>query len=177
MPVYVLCLQGEPSHVKIGYAANIDLRVLSLQTMSWRTIQILRIIDGGRDAETWLQDHFKQRHVAREWFMFDPDMLTVVPALKADSKITRIPHSSYANRRSPVEPEGFHADVIRRLGGTTKIAKAIGLTKSVLTKWPVRGIPSRHWLRIIEMGALSLPPVIITARELDCSRPGMNRAA
>lgn len=47
-----------------------------------------------------------------------------------------------------------HAEIIRQLGGPTKLAKDLGL--SVLASvghWPARGIPSRYWHRIVELAS------------------------
>lgn len=64
-------------------------------------------------------------------------------------------------------PDNFHANLIRDLGGKAKLAEALGLERDVLTKWHVRGIPSKYWHRVIELGAGCEPPLVFTAADLD----------
>lgn len=42
----------------------------------------------------------------------------------------------------------LHADLIRRLGGKAQLAVKLNLDRNVLTKWHVRGIPSRYWHQV-----------------------------
>lgn len=68
-----------------------------------------------------------------------------------------------------------HAALIRTLGGKAKLAERLGLESNVLTKWHVRGIPSRYWHRVIELARGA--DVAITADELERTKPGTGRTA
>lgn len=175
MPVYMIYAEGEPDRLKIGYASNVRQRVAILQTAMWRTLRIARTIPGARGSETWFHTRYRALHIAREWFHFDVEMLSVVPDLSAQGKISRIPHNSYASRRAPTSPSGYHAEIIQSLGGTTRLGAELGLTKSVLSKWATRGIPSKHWLAIIRVAEER--GIVVTAADLDRTKPEMARAA
>ena len=75
------------------------------------------------------------------------------------------------------DTDSFHSALIRDLGGKAKLADALGLDRDVLTKWHVRGIPSKYWHRVIELGAACLPPLVFTASDLQKTKPEMARAA
>ena len=47
-----------------------------------------------------------------------------------------------------------HAEIIRLLGGPTKLAAALGESSAAALHWPVRGIPARVWPRIETLAAL-----------------------
>lgn len=167
MPVYLLSAEGEPGRIKIGFASDVGRRIASLQASTWRSLNLIRTVPGDHVSEAWFHNRFRELHIAREWFHFHPDMLILVPCL--DDSHRRIPNRTYDNVGTPRAPMGFHADVIRQLGGTTRLAAEMGLTKNVLSKWAVRGIPSRHWLKIAELATAS--GMALTAADLDRTKP------
>ena len=69
------------------------------------------------------------------------------------------------------DTDNFHGDLIRGLGGKAKLAESLGLDRDVLTKWHVRGIPSKYWHRIIELGAALEPPLVVAAADLERTKP------
>lgn len=69
------------------------------------------------------------------------------------------------------DTDHFHNDLIRELGGKAKLADALGLERDVLTKWHVRGIPSKYWHKVIELADSLDPPLVITAADLDRTKP------
>jgi hypothetical protein len=73
------------------------------------------------------------------------------------------------------EPNDLHAALIRSLGGKAKLAERLGLERHVLTKWHVRGIPSRYWHRVIELAHEA--EIAVTAEQLDRTKPAVERAA
>jgi len=77
---------------------------------------------------------FAHRHVARDWFNFDPLMLTAEPP---DG--LRVSH--------------WHASVITEFGGTRPLAEAIGVDPKRAIHWVRRGIPSKYWPCIEEIAA------------------------
>ena len=44
-----------------------------------------------------------------------------------------------------------HAAIVGRLGGVTRLASLLGLPEDTVQKWTIRGIPARHWHRIIAL--------------------------
>lgn len=68
----------------------------------------------------------------------------------------------------------FHAVVIRQLGGKAKLAGTLGLGPQAVTKWHVRGIPSRYWHRIEDIAAVAGYPDV-TAEALERSKPTTSR--
>ena len=44
-----------------------------------------------------------------------------------------------------------HAALIRQLGGPRTLADILGVEIEAAKKWPLRGIPSRHWHKIIAL--------------------------
>ena len=69
------------------------------------------------------------------------------------------------------DTEDFHSSLIRGLGGKAKLADALGLDRIRLTKWHERGIPSRYWHKVVELGAACEPPLVFTAGDLERTKP------
>ena len=44
-----------------------------------------------------------------------------------------------------------HAVLIERLGGATYLASILGVNLAAVQKWPIRGIPARHWHRVMAL--------------------------
>jgi hypothetical protein len=44
-----------------------------------------------------------------------------------------------------------HARILADLGGHKRVASLFGMPENTVGKWRVRGIPSRHWHRIIAL--------------------------
>lgn len=44
-----------------------------------------------------------------------------------------------------------HAAILEQLGGRLTVANLLGLRDEAVKKWYQRGIPSRHWHRIIAL--------------------------
>lgn len=71
-------------------------------------------------------------------------------------------------------PPMTHQEIIRKLGGPTKVARAFGLEPvNTTVHWGARGIPAKYWLKIMKLAeesGLELEP-----RHLD--RPAIETAA
>lgn len=63
----------------------------------------------------------------------------------------------------------FHARVIDAVGGKAVLARHLGLEPAVLSKWHVRGIPSKYWHRIMEIRGNTLTD--LTIDKLDQTKP------
>ena len=76
MAVYIARV-GDTGPVKIGYSNKIEDRLKAFVPISPYRLVLLRELDGTRRAEAWLHDRFAHCAIEREWFEFDPDMLTI----------------------------------------------------------------------------------------------------
>ncbi len=65
------------------------------------------------------------------------------------------------------DADTFHSGLIKDLGGKARLADALGLDRAVLTKWHVRGIPSKYWHRVVDIGNACDPPLVFTASDLE----------
>lgn len=65
----------------------------------------------------------------------------------------------------------LHQQVIQALGGKAKLAAMLDLDRHALSKWHTRGIPSRHWHKVISLAAAKAPSLKLTAEELDKAKP------
>lgn len=61
--------------VKIGYAANISLRLPFIRTGNPEEVVLLRALEGGKAAERALHARFADLHIRREWFRYSDEML------------------------------------------------------------------------------------------------------
>lgn len=121
---------GETEMVKIGWTAeSVDGRVRELQPGCWEKLRILRTVPGDRLVEAWFHQFFKGDCVAREWFRFNDQMMTV--------------EAPDIGRYS-----GPHMAVIVGFGGVRPLAKAIGVAPNLATHWGQRGIPAKYWSRV-----------------------------
>jgi hypothetical protein len=78
---YLICAgtatPSETSRVKIGYAVDVADRIAGLQTGHWDKLHLIRTWPAGsRKTEAKLQRMFRHVHIGREWFTFDPAMMT-----------------------------------------------------------------------------------------------------
>jgi hypothetical protein len=78
MPVYII-RDGDTDRVKIGWSIDPEGRRSTFQTHHHSSLTILRIIEGPRSTEKWMQHRFADRRINREWFVFCEEMLTVQP--------------------------------------------------------------------------------------------------
>lgn len=58
-----------------------------------------------------------------------------------------------------------HKVIIEDLGGVSRVAGLLRLKEDTVRKWLIRGIPSKHWHRLI-----ALSPKL-TAEQLDRTKP------
>ena len=125
MPVYVLAA-GDTPMTKIGWAASdVPGRVATIQPGCWETLRILRVLDGTRLTEGWLHRRFAVSRVQREWFRFDPAMLTVEP-----------PGLLVLVEQSGALGNAVGMELIRSQHGLmAKLALGLGLTRSAVASW------------------------------------------
>lgn len=58
-----------------------------------------------------------------------------------------------------------HAALLQKLGGPIRVAGLLGMGEAAVRKWALRGIPPRHWHRI-----MALSPDL-TAEYLERTKP------
>jgi Putative antitoxin of bacterial toxin-antitoxin system, YdaS/YdaT len=129
MAVYVL-RAGDTDKAKIGWAEQTVVgRVKHLQAGCWETLRILRVIEEGTlFTESWMHRHFVQFRVARDWFLFHPDMLTVVPPVEV------------------VFPRDPGIQILKAGGHMPKTARGLGITRSAVHQW--RQVPGDHLVAV-----------------------------
>jgi hypothetical protein len=73
--------------------------------------------------------------------------------------------------------QNYHATVIRTLGGRAVVADALGLNRESVKSWsdPQRGIPARHWHRVVELAQGRIPGLTVAA--LAQTKPSVAQAA
>lgn len=77
----VYLIHNNMGHVKIGLTKNIEQRLATLQTAHPITLGVVRVLAGGRAAESWLHAHYAERRMLGEWFRYCPTMHKVVPPI------------------------------------------------------------------------------------------------
>lgn len=134
MPCYIL-RAGETEMVKIGWAdEDVESRRSTLQTAHWEDLILIRQIEGERWIEGAMHKLFAANRVRREWFRFDPEMLTVDPVREDET---------------PRRPRKVYDETIRRVlscVSAKKIAEHLKLVPSAVTNW--EKVPPRHVPRI-----------------------------
>ena len=63
----------------------------------------------------------------------------------------------------------FHHRLIVALGGKTKLARDLGISRVHLNKWHSRGIPASYWHRVMELAAAA--GLRVTAEQLRQTKP------
>lgn len=91
MSVYIIRV-GQSNLVKIGVAKNVMSRMATLQTGHHDELSLLRVVDGDCTVERWFHREFKHCRRRREWFEFDPAMLTVVLGKLGEPRKTILSH-------------------------------------------------------------------------------------
>ena len=104
--------------VKIGFTANIALRIESLQTASHQPLDLLRVIPGDKRAEKWLHTKYAALRINGEWFRYDINMMIVRPPFSFNHPLTqkrqetKMPDSGRADpttllRQAPMTAEHY----------------------------------------------------------------------
>jgi hypothetical protein len=134
MTVYFI-QAGETDLIKIGYAArSVERRRAALQAGNHLSLNIWRIIPGGREIEAWLHKRFEANRVDREWFMRDPAMLTIEPPAMLKTVFTNTQHPQW--------------EFIELQAAT------LGVTGEAIKKWRQRGKVPHCWrLPLLERAA------------------------
>lgn len=115
MAVYMIqAVDGGP--VKIGLASLPTHRLSALQTSSAAKLKLLRLLDGGGDAEYDLHNRFAHLRIRGEWFTFVPEMLT------DDLGYTDLPLPRASRLGRPPQERLPHVNLHLRLSPSTKAA-------------------------------------------------------
>lgn len=77
MPVYII-RSGEDGLVKIGHGVVVERRRRAIEMLTGVPMRLLRTIDGEKRLEMAYHAHFANLRQLGEWFVFSPEMLTVV---------------------------------------------------------------------------------------------------
>ena len=69
-PGYIYFILSGESHVKIGYSANMDLRLAALQGANPMELKLYRMVEGTMAKERELHAKFKHLRIRGEWFLW-----------------------------------------------------------------------------------------------------------
>lgn len=97
MAVYFI-RAGDNGPVKIGTSEDADRRLRNLQMSHWSELRLIRQIPGSFIEERWLHWYFAINHLRSEWFVYCPQMLTIVPTVN-DGNIEAHPLAKYRSSR------------------------------------------------------------------------------
>lgn len=70
---------GNDGPVKIGFTLLPSSRFSSLSGANPKGLVLLRMIEGTKENEKWLHQHFSHKRIRGEWFIYDAEMCTIVP--------------------------------------------------------------------------------------------------
>jgi hypothetical protein len=135
--IYVI-RPGEDPAVKIGFSDNVKSRLIALQTGQAKKLHLLRVIEGSRATERWLHHHYAALWVEREWFIFDPSMLSIMPPEEV--------------RNTSDSPSAFDA-LLAAFGGRNTISEITGARYNAITQWRLSGVPFRYWIPLLDAAA------------------------
>jgi Meiotically Up-regulated Gene 113 (MUG113) protein len=157
MPVYFI-QAGDDGPVKIGWAKQPAKRIAQLQTGHHVALNLLRLVDGDLRDEARFHKAFREQRIVREWFMFDPLMLTL-PVPKPEPK--RVVDKLISTPKMPRMTEYSEVrDTLEKLGGINAVASTLGLTRRAVKVWIKNGRMPYYWqTQLAEMarGKIVLP--------------------
>ena len=178
MPVYIIRSASAVSETKIGFAKNARKRLKGLQTNHPYKLTIIRVLDGGRDAEAALHHRFRLLRLKGEWFTYHnemmadlgfPDLPIPLPPAKRVPKPQKIKSEKLRGQRdwnSDWEHRGVISQTIGEwmsAAGMSEegLAALLGVTVVTVTDWVRYGNRPQHKhrskLREISGGVLNLP--------------------
>ena len=67
---YIYFILSGDTHVKIGYSANMDIRLAALQSANPFELKLYRMVEGTVAKERELHARFKHLRVRGEWFLW-----------------------------------------------------------------------------------------------------------
>ena len=97
MAVYFI-QAGEGGPVKIGTSEDVERRLRGLQMAHWAELRLIRTLPGSFIEERWLHWYFALNHLRSEWFIYCPQMLTIVPTVN-DGNIKAHPLAKFRSSR------------------------------------------------------------------------------
>ncbi len=145
MPVYFIQI-GEAGPVKIGWAGNPAKRRASLQTSHYEALRIIRVSSDDRRHETWFHKRFCSSRINREWFRFQPEMMTAAPP-PLPPKRPRPDIRRLVNRGIM---QSF-TEIINAWPHPSKLAEDVGVTPALVAVWKSRDtIPAAYWNWVVD---------------------------
>lgn len=107
MSVYVIRRCGDTSGlVKIGYSVDIQKRVAAMMTSAPEGFDLIHALNGDRNLERTLHQHFAAKRTTREWFDLTDEEISSIPGIKA--RIDR----DYEQRHIPTAADEFSENII-----------------------------------------------------------------
>lgn len=123
--------------VKCGYAKSVQRRIALLQTANPLPIAILATCPGSRALEASFHKMMEIARANGEWFH---DSFEIVWEAVAMAKRGEFPETFEQKQDIPPEFRTYDEQIIRALGGATKLAERLGVERSRVSNWLSRGI-------------------------------------
>lgn len=107
MSVYVIRRSGDTSGpVKIGYSADIQRRLADMMTSAPEGFEVIYALDGDRNLERTLHQHFSEKRSKREWFNLTEEEICSIPEIKATIE------RDYEQRHIPTPADEFSDNIM-----------------------------------------------------------------
>ncbi len=68
--------------IKIGYSKNYERRVKDIKSWGNKNLKVLCVIEGDKNLEKKIQQHFMNYQIEREWFKGSPEVKKFISKLK-----------------------------------------------------------------------------------------------
>jgi len=118
---------GKNGPVKIGTSRDVKKRLKSLQTSHHEDLTIIRVINSA--VEWHAHQVFAAFRLKREWFKYDPSMLTWQP--RRESQVYQLRRSLFLTQE--------------------QMAKRLGVHQSMIARYEAGRVPSKPVLKLLEM--------------------------
>lgn len=166
MPVYLLQCGEKNGPVKIGWASSVSKRIALFQTGHHETLTLLRTWPGGRPEEASLHRYFADLKLAREWYRYTDEMMVVDIAHLP--KVAKRDLVEQDFKRVANQEDGTVSSIVDDLGGVSKAAQLIGVSRPTIYDWKATNrIPGNRLRVMLDLGvALDVVlPLLSDARD------------
>ena len=144
--------------IKIGCSKSPDQRIETLAVWCPLPLELIATVSGGMDIERRFHARFLDSHLGHEWFEATCELQALIADIQADRfDIASLPAPVMLRKpRGKAKPQNrdpVAARIINRLGGTTAVARRIGVPITTVQSWKDNGIPKGRRAQIEGLAA------------------------